>query len=118
MQKHLIFSATAASYWPLSLATTQLVSRCHLPFQWAEQPNGWPLGSQGQVGFPRAKAETKVAEEQAAAIARALQEDEAHRRADLEEVAEEEAEAVPWSRQPAPGGGIKAAPDRRDRHAG
>ena len=47
-----------------------------------------------------AEAETKVAKEQAAAIARALQEDEAHRHADLEEVAEEEAEAVPWNRQP------------------
>ena len=35
-----------------------------------------------------AEAETKVAEEQAAAIARALHEDEAHRQADLEEVAE------------------------------
>jgi hypothetical protein len=42
-----------------------------------------------------AEAETKVAKEQAAAIARALQEDEAHRRADLHEVAEKEAEAVP-----------------------
>ena len=45
-----------------------------------------------------AAAETKVAEEQAAAIARALHEDEAHRQADLEEVAEKEAEAVPWGR--------------------
>ncbi len=46
----------------------------------------------------RAATETKVAEEQAAAIARALHEDEAHRQADLEEVAEKEAEAVPWDR--------------------
>jgi len=45
-----------------------------------------------------AEAETKVAGEQAAAIARALHEDEAHRQADLEEVAEKEAEAVPWDR--------------------
>ena len=45
-----------------------------------------------------AEAETEVAEEQAAAIARALHEDEAHRQADLEEVAEKEAEAVPWDR--------------------
>jgi len=45
-----------------------------------------------------AGAEAKIAEEQAAVIARALQEDEAHRRADLQEVAEEEAEAVPWNR--------------------
>ena len=42
-----------------------------------------------------AEAETKVAEEQAAAIARALHEDEAQRQADLHEVAEKEAEAVP-----------------------
>jgi len=42
-----------------------------------------------------AEAETKVATEQAAAIARALHEDEAHRQADLHEVAEREAEAVP-----------------------
>jgi hypothetical protein len=45
-----------------------------------------------------AEAETAVAGEQAAAIARALQEDEADRQADLEEVAEKEAEAVPWAR--------------------
>ena len=45
-----------------------------------------------------AEVETKVAEEQAAAIARALHEDEAHRQADLEEVAEKQAEAVPWGR--------------------
>ena len=43
-----------------------------------------------------AEADTEVAEEQAAVIARALHEDEAHRQADLEEVAEKEAEAVPW----------------------
>ena len=42
-----------------------------------------------------AEAETKVAKEQAAAIARALHEDEAHRQADLQEVAEKEAKAVP-----------------------
>ena len=45
-----------------------------------------------------AEAETRVAEEQAAAIAKALREDEAHRQADLEEVAEKEAEALPWAR--------------------
>ena len=44
------------------------------------------------------EAETTVAGEQAAAIARALQEDDAHGQADLEEVAEKEAEAVPWAR--------------------
>ena len=43
-----------------------------------------------------AKAEAKMAREQDAAIAKALQEpDEARRHADLEEVAEKEAEAVP-----------------------
>ncbi len=46
-----------------------------------------------------AEVEAKVAAEQAAVIAKALHEDEAHARADLEEVAEEEAEAVPWSQQ-------------------
>jgi hypothetical protein len=45
-----------------------------------------------------AEAETEVAGEQAAAIARAMHEDEEHRQADLEEVAEKEAEAVPWDR--------------------
>jgi hypothetical protein len=45
-----------------------------------------------------AEAKAKIANEQAAVIARALQQDEAHRRADLQEVAEEEAEAVPWNR--------------------
>jgi hypothetical protein len=49
----------------------------------------------------RAEAEAKVAEEQAAALARALHEDEAHRQADLREVAEKEAEAVPeWPPNP------------------
>jgi hypothetical protein len=43
-----------------------------------------------------AEAEAKVAEEQAALIARALHEDKAHLQADLQEVAEKEAEAVPW----------------------
>ena len=49
-----------------------------------------------------AEAEVKVAKEQDAAIARALQEDdEARRHADLEEVAEKEAEAVPdWPPDP------------------
>jgi hypothetical protein len=61
-----------------------------------------------------AEAEAKVAQEQAAAIARALHEDEVHRRADLEEVAEEEAEAVPWSRQAAADAGMQAAPDRNE----
>ena len=43
----------------------------------------------------QAEAEAKVAEEQAAALARALHEDEAQRQADLRKVAEKEAEAVP-----------------------
>jgi len=49
-----------------------------------------------------AEAEVKVAKEQDAAITRALQEDdEARRHADLEEVAEKEAEAVPdWPPDP------------------
>ena len=42
-----------------------------------------------------------MAKEQDAALARALHEDEAHRQADLSEVAEEEAEAVPeWATRP------------------
>jgi hypothetical protein len=61
-----------------------------------------------------AEAEAKVAREQAAAIARALHEDGERRHADLEEVAEEEAEAVPWSNQAAPGAGMQAAPDRNE----
>jgi hypothetical protein len=52
--------------------------------------------AKAQAGL--AEAEATVAKEQAAAIAKALQEDEAHRQADLEEVAEKEAEAVPWAR--------------------
>ncbi len=48
-----------------------------------------------------AEAEVKVAKEQDAAIARALQEDEARRHADLKETAEKEAEAVPdWPPDP------------------
>jgi len=49
-----------------------------------------------------AEIQAKVAEQQAAAIARALQEDEASARADRAEFAAEEAEAVPWSREPSP----------------
>jgi hypothetical protein len=54
-----------------------------------------------------AKAKVKVAKEQDAAIARALQEDdEARREADLKEVAENEAEAVPdWPPDPPAGRG-------------
>jgi hypothetical protein len=48
-----------------------------------------------QAQAVQAEAEAKVAEEQAAALAKALHEDEAHRQADLREVAEKEAEAVP-----------------------
>jgi hypothetical protein len=57
-----------------------------------------PQAKAAKAQAARAKAETEVADEQAAAIARALHEDEAHRQADLEEVAEKEAEAVPWAR--------------------
>jgi hypothetical protein len=45
-----------------------------------------------------AKAEATVGEEQAGAINKALGEDETHRQADLEQVAEQEAEAPPWAR--------------------
>ncbi len=56
--------------------------------------------AQAQAEAARAQAEqaaanAKVAKEQDTAIARALQQDEAHRQADLEEVAVQEAEAVP-----------------------
>ena len=61
-----------------------------------------------------AEAEAKVAEQQAAAIGRALHEDEVHRHADLADVAEQEAEAVPWSRQAAADAGMQAAPDRKE----
>ena len=44
-----------------------------------------------QAQVMRAEAEAKVAEEQAAALARAVHEDEAHGQADLREVAEKEA---------------------------
>jgi len=67
--------------------------------------------AEAEAGLAEVKAQ--VAQEQAAAIARALDEDDEHRHADLEEVAEEEAEAVPWSRQPAPPA-MKATPDRKE----
>ena len=56
--------------------------------------------AQAQADLAEAKA--KVAKEQDAAIARALQEDdEARRQADLNDVAEKEAEAVPdWPPDP------------------
>lgn len=44
-----------------------------------------------------AEVRRKVAEEQAAAIAKALHEDDAQAKADLEAVARKEAEALPWS---------------------
>ncbi len=56
-----------------------------------------------QTQAERAEVETKVIQEQATAISRALQEDETHPQAGvLHEVAEEEAEAVPWSRPAEP----------------
>ena len=57
-----------------------------------------PQAAAARAQTELAEAEAKIAKDQAAVIARALQEDEAHRRMDLQEVAEEEAEAVPWSR--------------------
>ena len=59
-----------------------------------------------QAQAERAEAKAKVAKEQDAAIARALHEDEAHRQADLTEVAEKEAEAMPeWPPDPSAGRG-------------
>ena len=43
----------------------------------------------------RAEAEAKVAKEQDTVLARALDDDEAQRRADISELAEKEAEAIP-----------------------
>ena len=57
-----------------------------------------PQAAAARAQTELAEAEAKIAKDQAAVIARALQEDEAHRRMDLQEVAEEEAEAVPWNR--------------------
>lgn len=57
-----------------------------------------PLAEAAKAQAELAEADAKVAEEQAAVIAKALHEDEAHRQADLEEVAKKEAEAVPWNR--------------------
>jgi hypothetical protein len=55
-----------------------------------------------QAQVVRAEAEAEVAGEQAAALARALNEDEAQRQADLREVAEKEAEAMPEWPPPGP----------------
>jgi hypothetical protein len=56
----------------------------------------------------RAEAEAKVAKEQDAVLARALHEDEAQRRADISELAEKEAEAIPeWP--PDPSGGTESS---------
>ena len=55
-----------------------------------------------QAQAERAEAKTKVAKEQDAVIAKALQEDEARRQADLREVAEKEAEAPPLCQQRRP----------------
>ena len=63
----------------------------------AEAARAQAEAAQAEAGL--AEAKVKVAKEQDAAIARALREnDEARRQADLKEVAEKEAEAVPdWS---------------------
>ena len=65
------------------------------------------LGRPDLAGFIRGYDSDWVPmHEQDAAIARALQEDEAHRQADLKEVAEKEAEAVPdWPPDPPAGRG-------------
>ena len=65
------------------------------------------LAEAEQAQADLAEAKVKVAKEQDAAIARALQEDdEARRQADLKEVAENEAEAVPdWPPDPPAGRG-------------
>jgi len=55
-----------------------------------------------QAQAVRAEAEAEVAGEQAAVLARALNEDEAQRQADLREVAEKEAEAMPEWPPPGP----------------
>ena len=57
-----------------------------------------PQAAAAKAQTERSEAAAKIAKEQAAVIARALQEDEAYRHTDLQEVAEEEAEAVPWNR--------------------
>ena len=62
----------------------------------AKAARGQAKAAKAQAGL--AEAETTAAGEQAAALAKALQEDQAHRQADLQEVAEKEAEAVPWAR--------------------
>ncbi len=78
--------------------------------------------AQAQAEAARAQAEqaaakAKVAKERDAAIAGALQQDEAHRQADLEEVAVEEAEAVPdWP--PECCQRHEDSPNRRKWHAG
>src|SRR5215469_16944483 len=64
-----------------------------------------------QAQAMRAEATAKVAEEQAAALARALHEDEAQRQEDLRKVAEKEAEAV--TGHPAPDSGMKTRPHQR-----
>jgi len=48
----------------------------------------------------RAEVEEKVAQEQAAALADASRQDEAHQEAELEKLAWKESEAVPWRRPP------------------
>ena len=71
-----------------------------------------------RAGEEKARVETEVGQEQDAAIARAKQEDDARAQEDLEEVAEEEAEAVPWNR-PAdpPGQELASARHGPGRHA-
>jgi hypothetical protein len=94
-----------------SIVTLGGVSRPSMRGSQAKAARAQAKAAKAEVGL--AEAEAKVAQEQAAAIARALHEDEVHRHADLEEVAEAEAEAVPWSRPAGPGAGLQA-PDRKE----
>jgi hypothetical protein len=95
-----------------SIVTLGGVSRPSMRGSQAKAARAQAKAAKAEAGL--AEAEAKVAQEQAAAIARALHEDEVHRHADLEEVAEAEAEAVPWSRPAGPGAGLRAAPDRKE----
>jgi hypothetical protein len=96
-----------------SIVTLGGVSRPSVRGSQAKAARAQAKAAEAEAGL--AEAQAKVAQEQAAAIARALHEDEVHRHADLEQVAEEEAEAVPWSRPPARCAGMQAAPDRKER---
>ena len=63
--------------------------------EWVRAKAGRARKKAAQAQAVSVEAEAKVAGEQAAALARALHEDEAQRQADLRKAAEQEAEAVP-----------------------